>query len=101
LVLEGSGVLPKRVAALGRPEVCAVWLTAAPELIAARVRRESGFEARTADEQAMIGKFIARSQLYDAQVIGQARALGLPVVEVTEAMSTEAVLSAAVEVLDF
>jgi hypothetical protein len=99
LVLEGSGVLPGRVAALGRPDVRAVWLTAAPGLIEARVRRESNFGGQAPDVQAMIAKFIGRSQLYDAEVIGEVRALGLPLVEVTEAMLPEKVMEAALAAL--
>ena len=99
LVLEGSGVLPGHVAALGLPKVRAVWLTAAPTLIEARVRLESGFDARTPDEQAMIAKFIGRSQQYDAEVMGEVRALGLPFVEVSEAMGSEMVLEAALAAL--
>jgi len=100
LVLEGSGVLPGGVAALGRPEVRAVWLTAAPSLIEARVRRESGFDAQTPDVKAMISKFIGRSQLYDVEVIAEVRTLGLPLVEVTEAMAAEKVREAALVALN-
>ena len=47
----------------------------------------------------MIAKFIGRSQLYDAEVIGEVRALGLPLVEVTEAMLPEKVMEAALAAL--
>jgi 2-phosphoglycerate kinase len=94
LVLEGSGVLPGPVAAFGLPGVRAVWLTAAPELIEARARRESGFDAASPASQAVIAKFIRRSQLYDVAVTAEVRRLGLPLVEVTAAMSEDAVLEA-------
>jgi 2-phosphoglycerate kinase len=99
LVIEGSGLLPGRVAALGLAGVRAVWLTAAPELIAARIRRASGYEARDADARAIIDKFTRRSQLYDAQVIDEVRRLGLPLVEVTDAMSPDEVVAACLEQL--
>jgi 2-phosphoglycerate kinase len=94
LVLEGSGVTPGPVAALGLPGVRAVWLTAAPALIEARVRRESAFDAAPPEAQALIAKFTRRSQLYDAAVIGEVRRLGLPLVEVTDALSVDEVLEA-------
>ena len=99
LVLEGSGVLPGPVAALGRDGVRAVWLTGSPALIEARVRRESGYETLPSDVQAMVRKFIDRSRLYDGAVIGEARRLGLPVVDVTDAMSREAVVEACLAAL--
>ena len=99
LVLEGSGVSPGPVAALGVGGVRAVWLTAAPALIEARVRRESGYGAAAPDAQSIIDKFIRRSRLFDAAVIGEARRLGLPRVVVTEAMSEVEVLDACLAAL--
>jgi 2-phosphoglycerate kinase len=99
LVLEGSGVLPGPVSRLGLAGVRAVWLTASPELIEARVRRESGFDAAPAATQAMIAKFIRRSQLYDAAVVGEVRRLGLPFVEVADGVGVDEVAAACRRVL--
>ena len=99
LVLEGSGVLPGPVSQLGLAGVRAVWLTASPELIEARVRRESAFDAAPAAAQAMIDKFIGRSQLYDAAMMAAVRRLGLPCVEVTEGAGVDELVGACLSVL--
>lgn len=99
LVIEGSGLLPAPVAALDLAGVRAVWFTAAPLLIEARVRRESGYEAAAPEAREIIDKFIRRSQLCDAAVIGEVRRLGLPVVEVTAAMDEDQVLAACLAAL--
>ena len=99
LVLEGSGVMPEPVASMGLAGVRAVWLTAPPELIEARIRRESGFDDADIEARALIAKFVRRSQLYDAEVIGQARRLGLPLVEVIADTTREAALEACLAAL--
>ena len=98
LVLEGSALWPELVAELDMPGVRAVWLTAADALFDARIRRESRHgEADPAGRQ-LIERFAARTRLYNVRMVAQARRLGLPLVEVTAAMSedevTDAVLAA-------
>ena len=98
LVLEGSALWPEFVAALDLPGVRAVWLTADDALFDARIRRESGHDAADAAGRQLIESFAARTRLYNATMLKHVRRLGLPLVEVTAAMSpdevTEAVLAA-------
>jgi 2-phosphoglycerate kinase len=79
LVIEGSGVLPEHVARLALPGVAAVWITAAPQIIAERIRRESGYASLSADGRRLADAFTARTALFDAMVIDEARRLGLTV----------------------
>lgn len=99
LVLEGSGVMPEPVALLGLAGVRAVWLTALPGLIEMRIRRESGFDDADIKTRALIAKFVRRSQLYDARVIGEVKRLGLPLVDITAALTREQVLEACLAAL--
>jgi 2-phosphoglycerate kinase len=98
LVLEGSALWPDLVAELDLPGVRAVWLTADDALFDARIRRESRLEEADAAGRQLIERFAARTRLYNARMLEQARLLGLPLVEVTAAMSedevTDAVLAA-------
>ena len=47
LVLEGSAVLPERVAAAGLESVAGCWLTADDELLERRIHASSGFDRAT------------------------------------------------------
>lgn len=82
LVLEGSGVWPDSVVALQNPFASAVWLTAAPELIEARILSESRFDAADEENGEPIRRFIARSQGYDVRMMQAVRRLRLPFVTV-------------------
>lgn len=79
LAIEGSGVLPARAAALDLPQVRAVWITAAPAVIAARIRHESAYETLDAQVRRHVDAFTARSELFDREVIAEARRRGLTV----------------------
>ncbi|HEY3799744.1 MAG TPA: hypothetical protein VGL58_15445 [Caulobacteraceae bacterium] len=81
LVIEGSGVLPARVAELSLPQVRAAWITALPSVVAARIHRTSAFETLDDRTQRRVEAFIARSELFDRQVIAEARRLGLLVLD--------------------
>jgi hypothetical protein len=48
LVLEGSGILPHRVAALKAPYAAAVWLTARADVLKDRIYSESRRDERAA-----------------------------------------------------
>jgi hypothetical protein len=97
IVLEGSGIWPDNVAALGAPDVSAIWLTGAPELIAGRIRNESGYATADATGRLLIDKFIARSQGYDVRMMERVRALGLPFITVTPETSVEALAEESLE----
>ncbi|MEV0643778.1 hypothetical protein AB0I28_00805 [Phytomonospora sp. NPDC050363] len=100
LVLEGSGVLPGRVAELTDPRVAAVWITADEDLIRARVHDASGHAAATEDERLQVAKFLARTTLYQSRMLKTVDALGLDRLHAgdrTPAQLTEAVLAAVAE----
>jgi hypothetical protein len=98
-VLEGSALWPELVAALGLPGVRAVWLSADDDLLDARICRESRHgEADPAGRQ-LIESFAARTRLYNATMVAHVRQLGLPLVEVTAAMSPDDVSAAVLAAL--
>ncbi len=99
LVLEGSALWPAFVAELDAPGVRAVWLTADHDLIEARIRRDSDFEALAPDLRAMTQRFIARTRLFDDAMMAAVRRLGLPFVEVTGRASVEEVAAACLDAL--
>ncbi len=78
LVLEGSGIWPDEVAALAAPHVAAIWLTGSDELIAERIRAESGHADADSKGRALIDRFVARSIGYNARMVARLTALGLP-----------------------
>jgi 2-phosphoglycerate kinase len=100
LVLEGSALWPAFVAELNLPAVRAVWLTADDALLDARIRRESRFDAADPAGGQLIESFAARTRLYNATMLAQIRRLGLPLVEVTAAMSPDEVTDAVLAALD-
>ncbi|HEY3683861.1 MAG TPA: hypothetical protein VGL93_12510, partial [Streptosporangiaceae bacterium] len=65
LVLEGSGVWPDLAVRLTGPDIAAVWLTAAPETLRARIHAESAYATRPPHEQSLITAFTDRTILYD------------------------------------
>jgi 2-phosphoglycerate kinase len=87
LVLEGSALWPELVAEVDLPGVRAVWLTAADALVDARICSESRLEEADPAGRQLIESFAARTRLYNARMLTQVRRLGLPLVEVTAAMS--------------
>jgi 2-phosphoglycerate kinase len=99
LVLEGSALLPDIVGPLISPEIRAVWLTAPPELIDARIRCESAFETCGAASRRLIEAFAERSKRYDTEIIAEVRRLGLPVVAVTFGTATDAAVDAVLAAL--
>ena len=99
LVLEGSALWPELVAELDLPGVRAVWLTADDDLLDVRIRVESRHgEAEPAGRQ-LIESFAARTRLYKAAMLAHVRRLGLPLVEVTAAMSPDDVSAAVLAAL--
>lgn len=99
LVLEGSALWPALVAELDLPAVRAVWLTADDALFDARIRRESRLDQADPTGRQLIESFAARTRLYNATMLAQVRKLGLPLVEVTAAMSSDAVTDAVLAAL--
>jgi 2-phosphoglycerate kinase len=89
LVLEGSALWPEDVAALRLDGVGAVWLTASPDLLSARILAGSGHAAADPDGRKMIERFLARAIAFDALVREAAESLGLPILQVTPGASID------------
>ncbi|MFJ9619964.1 AAA family ATPase [Streptomyces noursei] len=77
LVLEGSALWPGRVAGLTVPRVAAVWLTAEPSVVRARVRTAGRYAAATAAERHLMDKFLARTERYQTLMLSVVHRLGL------------------------
>ncbi|WP_327348736.1 hypothetical protein [Streptomyces europaeiscabiei] len=77
LVLEGSALWPVRVATLQVPYTAAVWLTADDAVVRARVHAAGRYEAATDEEQHLMDKFLARTELYQTLMIDAIDRLGL------------------------
>jgi 2-phosphoglycerate kinase len=84
LVLEGSALLPERVAELQRDDVAALWLAADEALVEARMRRESRFEAADPTERALIEAFLERTRRFQRLTLESVARLGLPRLDVRE-----------------
>ena len=77
LILEGSAVLPERVAALDVDGVAALWLTADSELLEARVHASSGYNRAAPGEKALVQKFVERNHRYNDRMMDAVNRLGL------------------------
>ncbi|MER5641065.1 hypothetical protein ABT095_29450 [Kitasatospora sp. NPDC002227] len=77
LALEGSALWPSRVAALTTPGTAALWLTAEPAVLRARIRRGGGYPEATEDERALMDAFLARTVRYQELMLAEVTALGL------------------------
>jgi hypothetical protein len=66
----------------------------------ARIRRESRLDAAEPAGRELIESFAARTRLYNAAMLAEVRRLGLPLVEVTAAMSPDEVTDAVLAILD-
>jgi 2-phosphoglycerate kinase len=99
LVLEGSALWPELVAELRLPAARGVWLTADDAVFDSRIRSESRFDHADPAGRRLIERFAARTRLYNAAMLAHVRRLGLPLVEVTAAMSPDEVTEAVLSVL--
>jgi cytidylate kinase len=82
LVLEGSALWPVRVATLSLPDTAAVWLTADDTTIRDRVHASGDYDTATADERALMDKFVARSQRFQELILADIEKLGLTSIDV-------------------
>ncbi|MFC7934847.1 hypothetical protein ACFU2J_01210 [Streptomyces sp. NPDC057387] len=69
LVLEGSALWPVRVAGLHARHMAAVWLTTDNSVVRARVHAAACYEAATDKEQALMDKFLDRTERYQTLMI--------------------------------
>ncbi|MGC5535632.1 hypothetical protein [Streptomyces sp. SR-10] len=77
LVLEGSALLPDRVARLTVPRTAAVWLTAGESVVRDRVRAAGRYEEATDAERHLMDRFLARTGRYQTLMLDAVEALGL------------------------
>ncbi|MFI5723182.1 hypothetical protein [Streptomyces cyaneofuscatus] len=77
VVLEGSALWPVHVATLRVPRTAAVWLTAADSVVRARVHAAGRYEAATDQEQALMDRFLARTERYQTLMTEAVDRLGL------------------------
>jgi 2-phosphoglycerate kinase len=82
LVLEGSALWPAEVAELDLEGVKALWLTASDELLTARIHAESRYAEATPTGKYLTDKFLARTLLYNRQMVAACAQLDLPVCDV-------------------
>ena len=99
LVLEGSALLPDRVAELGREDVAAFWLTADEALLAARMRTESRYDEADANGRALIDAFLERTRRYQRLTNEAVLRLGLPQLEVHPGEPIEAIADRALALM--
>ncbi|WP_448725834.1 hypothetical protein [Agrobacterium rosae] len=82
LVMEGSALLPARIARLLSSDVQAVWLVASDDLIERRIKSESGYSSRDNDSQFLIEKFVKRALAFNRFIAGEVSRLNLRKIEI-------------------
>ncbi len=97
LVMEGSALLPERIAPLLSDEVRAVWLVGSDGLIERRIKAESDYENRDASGRVLIDTFTVRAQAFNRFIADEVARLKLPKIDVA-AEDLSAQLSAALHV---
>ncbi len=89
LVLEGSALLPVKVAEIPRARISAVWLTASPGLIRDRIHAESGYPAMAPAGRKLVDNFLRRTLAFNDFVRTEVDRLSLPHLEVDEISAEE------------
>jgi shikimate kinase len=77
LVMEGSALLPGRIAPILSDDVQAVWLVASDSVIERRIKSESGYPSRDADSRFLIDKFAARAVAFNHFIASEVHRLNL------------------------
>ncbi len=90
LVLEGSAVLPERVAAAGLEQVAACWLTADAGLLETRIHVSSDYARSSPAEQELIQKFVRRNDGLNALMMDAVKKHGLHSVDTGRASGVDA-----------
>jgi shikimate kinase len=98
LVLEGSGVLPQRAAAL--KSTAAVWLTASADVLRDRIYSASRFDELAPEEKAIVEKFLGRTKRYDQIILSAVTSLGLTSIDTSTAPSTAELMEQCLQAAD-
>ncbi|KOU49294.1 hypothetical protein ADK56_18580 [Streptomyces sp. MMG1522] len=77
LVLEGSALLPERVARLTVPRTAAVWLTADDTVLRDRVRTAGRYARASEEERLLMDRFLARTHRFQTRTVEAVESLGL------------------------
>ena len=83
--MEGSALWPEFVATLDVANLAAIWLTASDAAFEQRIRAASQYRTKSQRERIMVDKFLARSLLYNAQMMDAIRRHGLVSMDVNAA----------------
>ena len=89
LVLEGSALWPFITSGHRMKEVGAVWLTASPDTLRARIYEGSGFLNANEQNRGMISRFLERTLLFDRKTAELVSEHGCKVLDVDEYKTTE------------
>ena len=89
IIVEGSALWPEFVATLEVANLAAIWLTASDAVFEQRIRAASQYRTKSQRERVMVDKFLARSLLYNAQMMDAVRRHGLVSVDVNAASVDE------------
>ena len=89
IIVEGSALWPEFVATLEVANLAAVWLTASDAVFEQRIRAASQYRTESQRERMMVDKFLARSLLYNAQMMDAIRQHELVSVDVNAASVDE------------
>jgi 2-phosphoglycerate kinase len=92
LVLEGSGVLPERVAALNLPHVAALWLTSGAATLRERIYAASRHDELSPTEQLLVENFLARSVRYQQRMLKAIDRIGLTSIDTSSDPSVKELL---------
>src|SRR5205085_9094454 len=84
LILEGSAVWPESIATLHLDGVRGIWLTASERFLQQRIFASSGYGQASAQEQAIIEKFVGRVQRYNRRMLQALGHLGFPWINVEQ-----------------
>ena len=89
IIVEGSALWPEFVATLDVANLVAIWLTASNAVFEQRIRAASEYRTKSQRERMMVDKFLARSLLYNAQMMDAIRQHGLVSMDVNAASVDE------------
>ena len=89
LVLEGSALWPEFAPRMLAEGAAALWLIAGEELLTRRLRAESRYAEKSAEERFLIDKFLQRTLAYNQRMADAVRGQGLLSVAVDEGEDLE------------
>jgi len=89
VVIEGSALLPERIASMPGDKTAAIWLTADGKLLCDRIKASSRYDGLSADERLLVEKFVARNDLYNRRIMNLLGHFRLASIDVGSAASLD------------